>query len=121
MKNGGRLFRRPKLTLSCSAEGKEGRKEGRKENKQLHRDVHSLNNSGDETKGHCLCNGLCHRVRIILEIIFKKEIRSLYLSLAVIATSKHRSFFNCFPHGVRLSPLGTRATVWPVVPAPVDR
>jgi hypothetical protein len=27
-KNGGRLFRRPKLTLSCSAEGKEGRKEG---------------------------------------------------------------------------------------------
>jgi hypothetical protein len=23
-KNGGRLFRRPKLTLSCSAEGKEG-------------------------------------------------------------------------------------------------
>jgi hypothetical protein len=27
-KNGSRLFRRPKLTLSCSAEGKEGRKEG---------------------------------------------------------------------------------------------
>jgi hypothetical protein len=26
-KNGGRLFRRPKLTLSCSAEGKEGRNE----------------------------------------------------------------------------------------------
>jgi hypothetical protein len=26
MKNGGKLFRRPKLTLSCSAEGKEGRK-----------------------------------------------------------------------------------------------
>jgi hypothetical protein len=25
MKNGGRLFRRPKLTLSCSAEGKERR------------------------------------------------------------------------------------------------
>jgi hypothetical protein len=25
------LFRRPKLTPSCSAEGKEGRKEGRKE------------------------------------------------------------------------------------------
>jgi hypothetical protein len=25
------LFRRPKLTLSCGAEGKEGRKEGRKE------------------------------------------------------------------------------------------
>jgi hypothetical protein len=25
MKNGGRLFRRPKLILSCSAEGKEGR------------------------------------------------------------------------------------------------
>jgi hypothetical protein len=24
-KNGGRLFRRPKLTLSCSAEEKEGR------------------------------------------------------------------------------------------------
>jgi hypothetical protein len=23
-RNGGRLFRRPKLTLSCSAEGKEG-------------------------------------------------------------------------------------------------
>jgi hypothetical protein len=28
---GGRLFRRPKLTLSCSAEGKEGRKERRKD------------------------------------------------------------------------------------------
>jgi hypothetical protein len=28
-KNGGRLFRRLKLTLSCSAEGKEGRKEGK--------------------------------------------------------------------------------------------
>jgi hypothetical protein len=26
-KNGGRLFRRPKLTLSCRAEGKEGRKQ----------------------------------------------------------------------------------------------
>jgi hypothetical protein len=25
--NGGRFFRRAKLTLSCSAEGKEGRKE----------------------------------------------------------------------------------------------
>jgi hypothetical protein len=24
-KNGGRLFRRPKLTLSCRAEGKKGR------------------------------------------------------------------------------------------------
>jgi hypothetical protein len=24
IENGGRLFRRPKLTLSCSAEGKEG-------------------------------------------------------------------------------------------------
>jgi hypothetical protein len=30
-KNGDRLFRRPKLTLSCSAEGKEGKKGGRKE------------------------------------------------------------------------------------------
>jgi hypothetical protein len=29
--NGGRLFRRPKLSLSCSAEGKEGREGGRKE------------------------------------------------------------------------------------------
>jgi hypothetical protein len=28
-KNEGRLFRRPKLTLSCSAERKEGRKEGK--------------------------------------------------------------------------------------------
>jgi hypothetical protein len=27
-KNGGRLFRRPKLTLSCSAEGREVRREG---------------------------------------------------------------------------------------------
>jgi hypothetical protein len=25
-----------------------------------------------------------------------------------------------FPHGVRLSPLGTAATVWPIVPAPDD-
>jgi hypothetical protein len=28
-KNGGRLFRRPKLTLICSAKGKKGRNEGR--------------------------------------------------------------------------------------------
>jgi hypothetical protein len=35
--NGDRLFRRPKLTLSCSAEGKEGRKEGRKEGKKEER------------------------------------------------------------------------------------
>jgi hypothetical protein len=34
-KNGGRLFRRPKLTLSCSAVRKEGRKEGRKVFSQL--------------------------------------------------------------------------------------
>jgi hypothetical protein len=27
-KNGGRLFRRPKLTLRCSAERKEGKKVG---------------------------------------------------------------------------------------------
>jgi hypothetical protein len=32
-KIGGRLFRRPKLTLSCSAEGKEGRKEFTKQNR----------------------------------------------------------------------------------------
>jgi hypothetical protein len=35
LKNGGRLFRRPKLTMSRSAEGKEGRKEGRYEYKIL--------------------------------------------------------------------------------------
>jgi hypothetical protein len=28
------LFRRPKLTLSCIAEGKEGRKEGKNEEKE---------------------------------------------------------------------------------------
>jgi hypothetical protein len=33
-KNGGRLFGRPKLTLSCSAESKVGRKEGRKEGRK---------------------------------------------------------------------------------------
>jgi hypothetical protein len=41
-KNGGRLFRRPKLTLSCSTEGKgegrnEGRKKGRKERRKERR------------------------------------------------------------------------------------
>jgi hypothetical protein len=35
-KNGSRLFRRPKLTLSCSAKGKEGRKEGRKVLNKVH-------------------------------------------------------------------------------------
>jgi hypothetical protein len=34
MENGGRFFRRPKLTPSCSAERKEGRKEGRKEERK---------------------------------------------------------------------------------------
>jgi hypothetical protein len=26
----------------------------------------------------------------------------------------------CFSHGVRLSPLGTAATIWPIVPTPDD-
>jgi hypothetical protein len=30
------------------------------------------------------------------------------------------SFFYYFSHGVRLSPLGTAAAVWPIVPAPYD-
>jgi hypothetical protein len=30
------------------------------------------------------------------------------------------SYLNYFSHGVRLSPLGTAATVWPIVPAPDD-
>jgi hypothetical protein len=34
--------------------------------------------------------------------------------------NKHDLFFY-FSHGVRLSPLGTAATVWPIVPAPDDR
>jgi hypothetical protein len=33
------LFRKPKLTLSCSAEGKEGRKEGRKERRKERNNV----------------------------------------------------------------------------------
>jgi hypothetical protein len=33
-KNGGRLFKRPKLTLSSSAEGKVGRMEGEKEGRK---------------------------------------------------------------------------------------
>jgi hypothetical protein len=33
-KNGDSFFRRSKLTLSCSAEGKEGRKERRKEGRK---------------------------------------------------------------------------------------
>jgi hypothetical protein len=44
-KNGGRLFRWPKLTLSCMARG-EGRKEGRKEEmsngKQLNFNIRKL-------------------------------------------------------------------------------
>jgi predicted transposase YdaD len=31
------LFRRPKFTLSCSSEGKEGKKEGRKEGRKKER------------------------------------------------------------------------------------
>jgi hypothetical protein len=30
------------------------------------------------------------------------------------------SFFYYFSHGVRLSPLGTAVTVWPIVPDPDD-
>jgi hypothetical protein len=30
------------------------------------------------------------------------------------------SLFFYFSHGVRLSPLGTAATVWPILPAPHD-
>jgi hypothetical protein len=36
------LFRRPKLTLSCSAEGKEGKKEGRKKGRKEGRKVLEL-------------------------------------------------------------------------------
>jgi hypothetical protein len=39
--------------------------------------------------------------------------------------SKHSATFYSFhyyySHGVRLSPLGTAATVWPIIPAPDDR
>lgn len=31
------------------------------------------------------------------------------------------SYEPVFSHGVRVSPLGTAATVWPTVPAPDDR
>jgi hypothetical protein len=31
------------------------------------------------------------------------------------------SIFFIFSHGVRLSPLGTAAIVWPIAPAPDDR
>jgi hypothetical protein len=36
---------------------------------------------------------------------------------------KGRDNFSFLPlsHGMRLSPLGTAATVWPIVPAPDDR
>jgi hypothetical protein len=36
--------------------------------------------------------------------------------------ANHRNSINFnFPHGVRLSPTGTAATVWPIVPAPAYR
>jgi hypothetical protein len=34
---------------------------------------------------------------------------------------KFRQFFSVILSGVRLSPLGTAATVWPIVPDPDDR
>jgi hypothetical protein len=43
------LFRRPKFILSCSAEGREGRKEGRKELRWLedvHDDLHKMKVKG---------------------------------------------------------------------------
>jgi hypothetical protein len=33
----------------------------------------------------------------------------------------HVARFRIFSHEVRLSPLGTAVTVWPIVPAPDDR
>jgi hypothetical protein len=44
-KNGDRLFRRPKLTLSCSAEREEGRKKGRKEGRKERRKSNLYNSS----------------------------------------------------------------------------
>jgi hypothetical protein len=59
-----------------------------------------------------------------LEVYVKKGLRPmLSQNRACGSTKEHeilRHFF-IFPHGVRLGPLGTAATVWPIVPAPDDR
>jgi hypothetical protein len=47
--------------------------------------------------------------------IFTKSVRVYYVSVP----ANGRAYF--FSHGVRLSPLGTAATVWPILPAPDDR
>jgi hypothetical protein len=48
-----------------------------------------------------------------------------YAGLFPPAVKRPLAFICCgsifFPHGVRLSPVGTAATVWPIVPAPDDR
>jgi hypothetical protein len=46
--------------------------------------------------------------------------RILYRLLQNAYLEIHSSFFLLFSHGVRLSPLGTAATVWPIVPATDD-
>jgi hypothetical protein len=51
-KNGGRLFRRLKLTLSCSAEGKEGRKEGKMMYTRVFRKLNLFPSSGDISVGY---------------------------------------------------------------------
>jgi hypothetical protein len=51
----------------------------------------------------------------VKELIKSLLTTELFFALAEI---KHNLFFS---HGVRLSPLGTAATVWPIVPDPDDR
>jgi hypothetical protein len=43
----------------------------------------------------------------------------LFREQDILCFEEERMFF--FSHGVRLSPFGTVATVWPIVPVPDDR
>jgi hypothetical protein len=64
-KNGGRLLRRPKLTLSCSAEGKEGRKEEREGKRKGERKEGRV--EGRNFFNHGLCPLSCADSELILE------------------------------------------------------
>jgi hypothetical protein len=61
---------------------------------------------------------------IILDIVYRLEIFKVMFRIHSITSPKAAMYFFSFlvsSGGVILSPLGTSATNWPLVPAPDDR
>jgi hypothetical protein len=64
---------------------------------------------------------LTHIFRYIMHAVGKQNIAFNSWTISLSSIFIFLFFYFHFSHGVRLSPLSTAATVWPIVPAPDDR